>query len=355
MLEGLRTAVDSSPKCLLAAFLTATLAVARHHGNAAETSAAANRLGDNCSAVFEEGSAWVKWRENGPAIQPDQGAPYCVIQHFDKDRTHECLERRFQRALQRYKAIFIGDSRARNLFAFVSPRIGADREIRRGKDNCLERFNRTYEPGETPHGRDHWCSYKQEGDFVTSTYLSRNQMDDKYMDSVRQLLRSCQLASCPDLLLANGGMHTVWRFYHDSAVRGLQLFGRQMEQLAPLLDQLAQLGVTVVWALNEPMMEDAGGGFVRMHPEIVWLMNQVAVSILRRYPGVRIWSSHLPVAIWYHEMCRALGHPNEWGFLCHDQIHVGDYALENYKDILLNSMCDGMVAMPDSNCCGMRF
>ncbi|XP_037079428.1 uncharacterized protein LOC119100403 [Pollicipes pollicipes] len=103
------------------------------------------------------------------------------------------------------------------------------------------------------------------------------------------------------------------------------------------------------------MMEDAGGGFVRMHPEIVWLMNQVAVSILRRYPGVHIWSSHLPVAIWYHEMCRALGHPNEWGFLCHDQIHVGDYALENYKDILLNSMCDGMVAMPDSNCCGMRF
>lgn len=38
---------------------------------------------NNCSAVLEQGSAYVKWRETGPPLEVSPDAAYCVIQQFD--------------------------------------------------------------------------------------------------------------------------------------------------------------------------------------------------------------------------------------------------------------------------------
>ena len=330
-----------------------TLLSSGHPGNVLETPASSGRHG-NCSAVFEQGFAWVQWRDHGPDIEPFPGAPVCVIQKFSEERVKECMERRFRFRRRPFEAYFIGDSQIRELFAFSGPRLGADHEIKSGKDNCLDRINRTYEPGEKPHGRDHWCSFARWGRLVNATYLLRHHLNKQYMDTMHSLITRCKGGQCPDLVIVNGGLHEMWRNYGQHWAVGVQQFGSQMTQLTPMLVRLAHHGVIVIWAMIEPPMEDAGGGFVRMTPELAWLMNLVVMTELRKVPGVHLWSSHIPVALWYQNLCRALDYPKEFGFKCGDPLHAGAIALENYFEILMNYVCDEHVEMPDSQCCGLK-
>lgn len=58
------------------------------------------------------------------------------------------------------------------------------------------------------------------GALLSQTYLSRNLVDSRYLDSLRQLVQRCQRAECPDLLLVNGGMHALWHNVANHSVRG---------------------------------------------------------------------------------------------------------------------------------------
>ncbi|KAF0303424.1 hypothetical protein FJT64_002898 [Amphibalanus amphitrite] len=236
--------------------------------------------------VYRLGSAWVRWRNSAANIEP--GWPVCNIQRFDRQLTEQCMERRLRARGRPFQAVLIGDSRVRELFLYAAPRLGAVHEVVRGADNCWERLNRTYAAGERRHGRDHWCSFARRGRLANVTYLVRHHLDQRYLESVQTLVSQCRRGLCPDLVLLNGGLHEMWRHYGRQWAVGVRALAEQAARLAPLLSWLARRGVTVLWPLIDPPMEDAGGGLVRMTPELGWLMNAALVSELGRLPGLRL-------------------------------------------------------------------
>ena len=161
--------------------------------------------------------------------------PYgCMVHTYTVRDSRRCM--RYMDFLgQRNRVAFVGDSRVRQLYAaFVS------------------QFGETVPPpeGEQRHSD---LAYEDAQLGLHVQFLWRPMVDEKMRGDVIEW-RDAAPERLPRLLVLGSATHAIKTF--NGSERALQAYERNVTRLGAVLDQLAGVGVRVLWVIQEPVFYD---------------------------------------------------------------------------------------------------